>query len=60
MEPFGVTVPIPAIVQLVAFVDDRVSVADCPCAIVVGETESIAVGGVGTVTVTEPYVVHDG
>jgi hypothetical protein len=38
-------------VQLVAFVDDQLSVALCPSVMVVGVTEMCTVGGGGLVTV---------
>ena len=53
IEPFVETEPMPLIVQLVALVEDHVSVALWPCATFAGVTESVAVGGMGTVTVTE-------
>jgi len=59
VEPEVPTDPIPEMVQLVALVDDHDNVDEFPCAIVDGESESVAVGGVGTVTTTELYVVHD-
>src|SRR2546422_838808 len=42
----------PLSVPLVAFVDDHVTVADCPAWIVVGLAEIVAVGAGGAVTVT--------
>ena len=52
VEPEVPTDPIPEMVQLVALVDDQESVEEPPCAMVDGESESVAVGGVGTVTST--------
>src|SRR2546426_867988 len=50
----------PLSVALVAFVDDHVTVADCPAWIVVGLAEIVAVGTGRTVTVTDPCACPPG
>jgi hypothetical protein len=45
VEPEVPTVPTPEMVQLVALLEDHVSVEHCPCVSVEGDIENVAVGG---------------
>ncbi len=60
-EPFVACVPVqlPLAVQLVASVDDQVSVAVLPTAIDVADSARVGAGGGGAVTVSVTVVVAD-
>ena len=51
-DPGSVPVHAPEAVQLVAFADDQVSVAELPTLIEVGATVTVGVGAVSAVTVS--------
>ena len=59
IDPAVVVAVVNAAEQLVAFVDDQVSVEFCPLSIVVGFAVRVTVGSAGAVTVTVAVLVAD-